>query len=586
VIPSEDWDAPVSAMALRPYQVEFISAVETAWNDFSRVLGCLATGCGKTVCFSYLAKHEVQRGGRVLILAHTDELLEQAIDKLRRSTGIEADKEKADCRASPYATVVVASIQSMARTNRLLGFSDSHFTLLIVDECHRSLANSYLKVMKFFHFGAESLAEDWVMPSPDMPFQFKARVLGVTATADRGDKRSLGEWFQSCVYDFGLLQAVREGWLVRPVVRNIPLKIDLRGVKKTGGDYDAGQVVARITPFLKQIASELAKAAGDRKLVAFTPSIETARLLAEALCENGIDADFVSGACNNRDEKVAAFDSKPNGSAITCAMLLTEGWDCPSANAICVLRPTKIRALYVQAAGRGTRTLPGVIDGLATKEERLEAIARSAKPDALIIDFLYLSDKLDLIEAADLVATTPELKKAVQATGIEDLANAESVGERDLLASLQKAAAKHARREARTIDPLAMAVSLGDSAIAHYVPETKWDAEPPTRGQIDFLTKQKVDVSKVTCKGLASKLIGRIVNRLKHGLATASQLSFLLQLGVDEEKCSTLTVEEARSTIDAILAHKKAATPTTPPTPQSAPLPAPSIPLGIVTEEW
>lgn len=554
---ADEWDEVHPVMALRPYQHEFITSVENGWKDFSRVLGSLATGAGKTVCFSYIAKHEVERGGRVLILAHTDELLDQAIDKLKKSTGLDADKEKADCRASPYAKVVVASIQSMARTNRLLGFADNHFSLIIVDEAHRALSKSYMKVMKYFHLGAESLAKNYVMPAHDIPFKFKARILGVSATLDRGDKRSLGEFFQACVFDYGLLPAVRDGWLVRPIVRNIPLQIDLRGVKKTAGDYDSAQVISRITPFLKQIAKELANAAGDRKLVAFTPSIETARLLAEALRENGIDAEFVSGACNNRNEKVAAFDRKPNGSAITCAALLLEGWDCDSANAICVLRPTKIRSLYVQACGRATRTLHGVIDGLTTREERLEAIALSAKPDALIIDFLYLSDTLDLIEAVDLVATTPEMKKAIQETGMTDLVEAEKKGERDLLASLQKAAAKHARREARTIDPLSMAVSLGDSALANYVPETKWDAEPPTQGQKDFLLKSKVDITKVSCKGLASKLIGRIISRYKMKLASPAQLSFLLQLGVDEQQCATLTMAEAKAAIDKMIAGRR-----------------------------
>lgn len=583
----------VKTITLRPYQNDCLKAIRTGWESYSRTLAVLATGLGKTVIFSHVAKEEVDKGGKVLIIAHTDELLEQAIDKIYRSTGIVAEKEKADCRASPFASVVVASIQSLSRTNRLLGFAPDHFSLVICDETHRVLAKSYQKVTRYFHFGVESLDENWVMPEPDVPHKFYARCLGVTATADRGDKRSLGEFYQKCVFDYGLLDGVREGWLVRPIIRNIPLKqVDMRGIRKKGGDYDAAEVVARMEPFLRDIAEKLSAAMRDdggqfdRKLVVFTPSVQTADILGRFLREYAVDADFVSGACNDRERKVSDFDRKPNGSAICCAMLLIEGWDCHSVNAICVLRHTKIRALYAQAAGRGFRPIPGTVDGLATAAERLQSIADSGKHDCLMIDFLFHCDTMDLIEAVDIVATSPAQKEAIKATGIMDLEAAATVGNRDLLASLKKAAAKHARREARTVDPLALAVSLGDSAIAHYIPETKSDAEPVTNGQRNFLMSQKVDMKAITCKGMASKIIGRIVSRLKFKLASPAQLSFMLQLGVDEQKASILTASEATATIDLVLKQKKAMAGKAP-TPQPLPTPAqtaPSIPFEIEEE--
>lgn len=590
--PEEIWEEEAtSTVVLRPYQLDCLKAIREAWKDFSRILAVLATGLGKTVIFAHVAKEEVDNGGKVLIIAHTDELLEQAIDKIFRSTGIVAEKEKADERASPFASVVVASIQSLSRTNRLLGFSPDHFSLVICDETHRALAKSYQKVMRYFHFGAESLGENWVMPEPDMPYQHHARCLGVTATADRGDKRSLGEFYQTCAFDFGLLEGVREGWLVRPIIRNIPLKkVDMRGIKKKGGDYDAAEVVARMEPFLRDIAENLSGAMRDdmgrfnRKLVVFMPSVQTAEIVSRFLREYAVDADFVSGACQDRDAKIAAFDQMPNGSAIACAMLLIEGWDCHSVNAICVLRHTKIRSLYAQAAGRGFRPIPGTVDGLATKEERLMAIAESDKQDCLMIDFLFHCDRMDLIEAVDLVATSPAQKEAIKATGILDLEAASVVGNRDLLASLQKAAAKHARKEARTVDPLAMAVSLFGESLKNYVPETKSDAEPMTPGQRNFLEKQKVDTTHITCKGMASKLIGRFVARLKMGLATPGQLSFMLQLGVDRDVCSKLTMQEAGATIDRVLASKANKPATQSPSPQQA-HPATVSPLVTVCEE-
>ncbi len=569
--------------SMRPYQIDSIGAIERAFDSgVTRQILVLATGLGKTVVFSQITKREVERGGRVLILAHTDELLEQAIDKLYRSAGIEADKEKANDHASLDAKVVVASIQTLARVNRLLGFPEDHFTLVIVDETHRALAPIYQRVLRYFHYGALSLDEAWVPPEHGVPYKHLARVLGVTATADRGDNRSLGEFFQTCSYEFGLLEACRDGWLVRPIAKSIPLKIDLKRHSAeekvmVGGDYSADFIVQRMRPFIRAIAEEIQKNAGNRKTVCFLPSIETARLMSEALLGAGLAAEFVSGACDDRDEKLAWFDKAHNGSAICCAMLLTEGWDCPSASCIVVLRPTKIRALLTQCVGRGTRTLPGVIDGLETKEERLAAIAASDKPTLLILDFLWLTDRLDLVKAIDLVATKPGVREQVKEPeeGEEvDLLDAEALAERDLLKSLEKAVKANARKAARVIDPIAFAMSLGDTALANWEPSTKWDGDPATAGQLNFLRGQGIDVTNIKYKGLAAKVITKVMERLKHKLATPKQLTFMLQLGIPEERAVLLTQTEATAAIDATLAEKKArrASPPTddPPGPQSS----------------
>lgn len=559
------FDSPIApAIVLRDYQEECLAQVENAWQEASRVLIVMATGCGKTEIFAKCANRSVERKGKVLIIAHTDELLEQAIFKLLRSTGIQADKEKAEERASPHAPVVVGSIQSLSRLNRLTGFRDDHFDLVIVDETHRILAPMYQRVVNYFHFGRESLEENWRPPEPGVPYQHKARVLGVTATADRGDKRTLGEFFQKCAYEYGLLEACRDGYLVKPIVKNIPperVKIDLRGIKMSRlsgqSDLDVAELGQRLTPFLRAIANQIADEARDRKTVCFLPSIETARLLSEALAERGLIASFVSGACVDRDQKLADFEAAPIGSVICNAMLLTEGWDCPSASCICVLRPTKIRALYTQCVGRGTRTLPGTIDGLATAEQRLLAIAASKKPNLLLLDFLWLTDRLDLVKPIDLVAKTPEIREKMEKAEATDLVEAEATATRDLLKALEEAARRNSRKKARTIDPLAWAVSLGDSALAGWEPENRWDELPPTKGQIELLQKNGIDTSNLTCRGLASKLIDRVISRMKLGLCTPKQLSLMAQLGLDEHTCALLTIKQATATIDATLKARK-----------------------------
>lgn len=534
---------------LRDYQSACLDAVESGWATQSRLLVVLGTGGGKTVIFSHVAKREVERGGKVLILAHTDELLDQAIDKLKRSAGLHAEKEKADEHASPYASVVVASVQTLHRDARLTSFADDHFSLIIVDETHRVLAKSYQKILAYFHFGAHALSPDWKMPEPVVNHPHKARVLGVTATPDRGDKRNLGEFYARCVFDHGMLQLCRDGYLVRPIVKNIPLRIDIRGVKKTAGDYDASEVAHKIAPFLKEIARQIALHAMDRKTVVFTPSVETARMMAEAMSAVGLDASFVSGSCTDRHEKIEAFHGKGNGSAIANAMLLTEGWDHAEVSCIVPLRITKIRSLLAQCVGRGTRPLTGVIDGLNTVEERLAAIAASAKKDLLVFDFLWLADRLDLVGPVDLFASRPEIRKAMLKSKETDLLKAEEEAQRDFLKTLEKEARKHEHRQPRTLDPLAWAVSIGDAVLATYVPENAADAAPPSKHELDYLLTQNIDTSVIKTSGLAQKVISRLLERKKLGLASVKQLNFLKQLGVPEEQAALMKAGQAGAVI-------------------------------------
>lgn len=550
---------PTIGFKLRDYQVECITAVREGWKEASRQLIVLAGGLGKTVLAAYIAKEEIANGGRVLFLAHTEELIDQAQDKFLRGAGVESDKEKADSHASPMASCVVASVQTLSRINRLTGFSDDHFTLIIIDEAHRGLSNSHLRVKNYFHFGAESLADGWKAPEPGIPYQHKAKVLGVTATPSRGDKRSLGEFYQKVPYEYGLLEAVREGYLVRPIVKNIPLKIDMRGVRtarsSNGSDLDATEVAKRIAPILKEVGRMLAPEIGQLKLVIFMPSVETARVISEVLAEHGLNSSFVSGACPDRAEKIQAFREAGPGSVLACAQLLAEGFDVDTISGVCVLRASKIWSFVVQCWVRGTRTLNGIIDGLETKEERLAAIASSGKTVFYIFDFLWLADTHDLVSPIDMVISRPEAKDFSGKTG--DLVEDAAVGERDLLASLAKAAKKHERKQARTIDPVAWAVSLGEAKLATYVPENKWEEQPATDGQLDFIKRQGMKTDGISSKGLASKVIGILMTRLKSRLATPQQLDFLHRLGVSEQTASTLTMKEASDAIDAIKSNRR-----------------------------
>ena len=154
------------SMGLRAYQMKARQDIHDGFANFDRQLGVLPTGSGKTVLFSRLA-HDYQPR-RTLIIAHREELITQAVDKLRSSTGLEAQVEMGDDRASLEAPVVVASIQTLMREPRRNRWPRDHFGLVVVDEAHHALAESYLNTLGHFHD--------------------HAKVLGVTATPDRGDK--------------------------------------------------------------------------------------------------------------------------------------------------------------------------------------------------------------------------------------------------------------------------------------------------------------------------------------------------------------------------------------------------------------
>ena len=491
--------------------------------------------CGKTIVFSELARIEATNGGKVLILAHTDELIEQARDKFTKLSGLRTAKEKANEYAGRWDKVVVGSVQTLCRDARLKSFKPRHFSLIIVDEAHHALATSYQKILTYFD----------------------TRILGVTATADRSDKKALGDFFEHIAYEYGMLAACRDGWLVRPVVQTVPLNIDLRAVHKRGGDFAADEVAHAIEPFLVEIAAAIKLHAAREKTVVFMPSIDTAKKMADACSAVGLNASWVSGQCADRKEKLAAYEKAGPGSVIANAMILTEGWDCPDVTCVICLRPTQVRALYQQMVGRGTRPHPSIVAALssaATAAERNAIIKDSAKPRLLLLDFLWLYEKHSLVKPASLVAKTEEEAERIQKMGDGDLVSEQEQAEHDLLKKLEDEVRKNSRKKAGLIDPLSFAVESGDTDLASYEPETQRDAQPPTEKQLAFIARHGIDATLVTSKGQASKIIGKVMQRLDGGLCSIRQLNFLHKLGID---ASSLTREEASQAIATRLASRK-----------------------------
>jgi len=514
--------------ALREYQVESRKAVHAAFKEFRRVLVVMATGVGKTIVFVEITKDYKQVGKRVLILAHSDELIEQARDKLREA-GMESAKEKASDHCLTTDKVVVGSVQTL-RGPRLLSFRKTHFDLVIVDEAHHTPAASYTNILDHFE---------------------SAKVLGVTATPNRGDRKSLSKHYDTLAFQYGLPEAVKDGWLVRPLVKTMPLEIDLRKVKTVRGDLDSKEVANRIEPFLEEIAKEIWEEARGRKVLIFLPSIATSKMLAGYLRDVGFRAEFVSGECKDRHEKMAAY-RKGKYNCLCNAMLLTEGYDDDTVDVIVCLRATKIAGLYQQIVGRGTRPaakiVPYLNDALSDKHRR-DLIAASTKPHLMILDFLWLYEKHDLITPAHLVAPSDEVARLMTRDG--DLLELEAEAEKDLFESLRKALAEanKLKRTKKLIDPLEVAVNLHDERLANYEPTAR--SKEITEKQRKRLRIIGITLEQVSDREHASLIIGKFLGRQKRGLCTFRQINFLTKhCGQMELNFDLLKIKDATALID------------------------------------
>lgn len=480
---------PTETFEPRPYQKRGSEKIRAGWKDFRRQLLVFATGTGKTVLFSGETKHEVDQGNRVLILAHRDRLLQQAADKLRRSTGLDAVLEKAENFAPLDAPVVVGSQQTLCRENRLHRFPSNHFDLIIIDEAHRTLSPTYLRILDHF--------------SP-------ARVLGVTATPDRADKKDLGQFYEHIADEYQLGEAVEDGYLSRVVVETLPLEISLNIAPKRG-DFPEGEVADLLTPMLDQIAAQIWSKAKERKTMVFMPTIDTSITMAESMREAGFDSRWVASTSADPDGIIDWFSKAGKGSALVNPMLLTEGFDEPSVDCIVNLRATRSRPLYAQIVGRGTRLFPG-------------------KENCLVLDFLWHCEKHLLVRPAHIVAKTDEIAQRMIEKGSGDLLEMQAESERDALEALQKKLAQNQKKKARTIDPLAVGAIVGNLDLADYEPIEPWESLPATAQQIASLDKAGVDTRGIG-RGQASKLLSLLYMRREMGLCTLKQARLLTSMG-------------------------------------------------------
>lgn len=453
----------INRVVLRPYQQRAIAAARKALATDRSTLIVSPTGSGKTILFAAIAGMTVARMGRTIIFVDQRELVDQTVEKLRLVCGddLRIGVEMADHVSHPDDQVIVAMRQSMATNGRFKRFDPFAFAVIVIDESDRALCNQYHKVI-VPHFQQNS----------------RLKLIGVTATPDRGDKRALSQIFDSCCFQYELPDAIADGYLCRLIEYPVDVGgIDISKLKANkNGDFSDKAIEEAYRGAKAAIACarpifEFAEREGIRKTIVFACSVDHAIAMADVL--NGLEPGCAAAVhCRlgdtERERIVAEFRSGTIRYA-TNFNVLSRGFDVPDVAAVALCRPTKIRSLVAQFIGRATRTWPGCIDGLNTPAERLKAIAASPKPYAYIINLVPHAGKHKLVSPADVLGG--KLDEDVLDAAKKIIKKAATRGEAvDIDEAMRDAAAqvaKNREREAkRLVAHIAKNVEVNWSAMA------------------------------------------------------------------------------------------------------------------------
>lgn len=554
----------------RDYQQAATSAALAEWDaGRASVLIELPTGTGKTIVFALVG--HARHWGKVLVLAPRRELIYQAVDKIELVTGDRPDIEMAEQYAPTLAQdlfssskYVVGSIQTVGKDRRMKRFEWKDFGLVVIDEGHHASEKTPTYTNLLAYIKAQNPA---------------VKVLLVTATSDRADKAKL--LIDAVAYRYQIHDAMADGWLV-PVGQafaNIT-GLDLSRVHTKGGDLDEAELDALLRDdgglLNHKIAAGMVDAAGDRRALIFTTSVEGAQDVAKIINRMpGKLAVAVDGSWDEDRRKAILADYRAGAFQflVNCALFL-EGWDEPTVEVVGMARPTKSRALYAQAIGRGLRPLPGVVDGgmvgglggggenLLESAGRRAAIAASAKPNCLVVDLAGNSGRHKLVCTADVLGGGFDPAVVAAATKRARKRKTPVADMRELLESekaklTQRRAADDLEREARklqlygTVDMTLVPVDpFGpDVAIA---PRDDFDRQPraASSSQVRFLKQLGIDAAGLSFDE-AQTLIRSHHGRKAKGLCTLKQKATLERHGID---ASDMTKVAAQASIDFLRA--------------------------------
>lgn len=519
-------------MKLRDYQEAAVKAVPEKWKKDRSTVVVLPTGCGKTVVFGAVTDERLKEkpAQKVMILAHREELIHQAREKVSAITEKECDIEMGAMKTSPLfkADVIVSSIQTQI-TGRMKKFNPMEFSTLIIDEAHHATAKSYRKVLDYYY------------QNPDL------KVLGVTATPDRADEKALGEVFDSVAYEYSVLDAIKNGWLVPVKQKMVEIcSLDFSNISTCAGDFNQGELaeILEDEKNLHGIASATLQIVKERRAIIFAASVKQAERLCEILNRHRPCADFVCGA-TPKDKRAGILADFKNSKTqfVVNVGVLTEGFDDSGVEVVVMARPTKSRALYAQMAGRATRphhTIAADLGNHESPKERCELIKMSPKPECLIVDFVGNSGKHKLVTTLDILGgkeiddLEDEVRRAVKKSceSAEDGLDVLEEMELTRKAILERKAEAEKHRKMITATAKFVAFSIDAFDVFDIDRPSKLGLNAFDRRRLSFkqreLLRNKLKVNPDTLSYAEGKaLIDEYFYRINSGLASFAQTKVL-----------------------------------------------------------
>lgn len=530
------------AIALRPYQLTAIEA--SIASPLKRKLIVLPTGTGKTITGLALAK---RRGGRLLWLAHRKELITQPAEAIKLAWP-EARHGIVKGELNQYMRqVVFASIQSAQQPVRMAQLADQGFTTVVVDEAHHALSPGYRAI--FDALGCFDVG------GPEL--------IGITATPERSDNGALSDVFEGVVFHYSVTTAIAQGYLIQPTIIERPIKVDLDAVTVTRGDFGQKQLDTALLKagIVGEIAAAYEEHLRDRKSIVFVVSVEQAKAVAAELNKRGARAAWVSGEMDEaqRDRVLKSLKSGALNCVVNC-MVLTEGFDEPSVDAVLLGRPTQSKPMMIQCVGRGLRLHPG-------------------KSSCLVIDMVGLSKRNTLVQAAVLFGIRPDPVDKPRPITLDPLTNPEEYWQARLLTQANGVGgaprsklrwvvgeggawlldagvfgtvrmlpsndlwavdvvgikAGQNKREQLTTEPGSLDIAQAYAedyvrrvnAVHKALADAAWRGDAAAKGQIEFLRKAGVKVSEGITKGTAADLELQVKAKHATEAATDAQVAYL-----------------------------------------------------------
>lgn len=560
---------------LRPYQQRGSDRVLKEFGEVNSTLVVWPTGTGKTVLFADVIRR--MQPQRALVLAHRKQLILQARERIEATTGLRCEIEMGELSVAPglfgNSPVVISTVQTQISQcgdmKRMGKFPHTNFGLLILDEAHRTASRSYLDVIAYYR------------QNPDL------RILGVTATPDRHDEKALGKIFETVADDYELLDAIHDGWLVNILQKCVYIHgLDYSHVKTTAGDLnssDLSEVMEAEEVSQRVIQASLECMYGvpqeslndlpiekwpnylntngkPKRTLVFTVSVKQAQIMSDIF--NRVLPGSAAWVCgmtpdDQRASVLADFHTGVFNVVCNCD-LFGEGYDHPGIECVIMARATKSRAKYCQQVGRGTRPLPGVVDGIDSAEDRIKAISASAKKNLLVVDFVGNSGRHKLMTSADILSGNMQEEVIARAVKIaqkskvalvmsEVLEDEEEKLEREIEERRKADAARKARLVAK-VRYTSKFINPFDVFEMHPAVDRGWhDGKILSEKQKNVLRAQGIDPDSLTY-AQGKQLIGEIFRRWQGKLCSLKQANILKKRNLPVD----VSWEKAKQMIDEI----------------------------------